>query len=54
VPTSTAACAPVNSNGVRKSSIMQLKSSSRCQCSVDYPLCKMLVDDKEADWKPRF
>lgn len=54
VPTSTAACAPVNSTGVRKESIFQLKSNSKCQCSVDYPLCKLLVDDKKEDWKPRY
>jgi hypothetical protein len=53
VPTSTAACAKVNGKGIRPKSIFQLKSNSKCQCSVDYPLCNILVADRAADWTPR-
>jgi hypothetical protein len=51
VPTSTAACAPVNSVSIDSQSIFQLKAADRCQCSIDYPICNVLVaEDKDGVW----
>jgi hypothetical protein len=50
----TAKCAPVNSNGVPKQSVMMNINNNRCQCDVRFPFCKTLVDQERSAWKRRY
>jgi len=54
VPRTTAICAPVNSRGVPKQSIMMRISNNRCQCDNRFPFCAALVDQERSSWKPRY
>jgi hypothetical protein len=54
VPTSIASCAPVNSKSIDKKSIFKLRVNGNCQCSAEFPLCKVLVDDRATEFVARF
>lgn len=53
-PTTDAACAPVNSQGVPKQSVMMSTANNRCQCDSRYPFCAAQVAQERGAWKHRY
>ena len=52
--TSKATCAYVNSKGVARGSIIQSVQNSRCQCSVDFPMCNQVFTSSRSAYKFRY
>lgn len=54
IDTTQSLCAPVNSNGVPKSSVMERVVNARCQCSTDYTICDMIVSNTRSQFRPAY
>ena len=55
VPTTTAACAPVNNRAVPKSTVyVAVAKPTRCQCRADKNVCEVIVTDSRGGFKPRY
>lgn len=48
-PTTDAECAKVNQKG-SQGNVYQKKDNKNCQCSIEYPQCKMEVDARSGDY----
>ncbi len=55
VPTTLAACAPVNNRAVPKSTVfVAVNHPTRCMCRADKNVCEIIVTDSRGSFKPRY
>jgi hypothetical protein len=55
VPTTAAACAPVNNRAVPKSTVyVAVAKPTRCMCRADKNVCEVIVNESRGGFKPRY